>query len=271
MPKQLLLSLILSLLFGYSLAQNTGGNSGGRSAAMGGAGVASSDFWTVNNNQAGLGFVDKSGVGFYYENQFLMNDFNLSQFSAIYKTKRGGFGLNVGYYGSGLYNEKKIGFGYGMRLGKRFALGVQLDYLNTFIADVYGSKNMFTFEVGLMTKITDELTLGAHVFNPIRTKLSDYDDERMPTLLKLGLDWDLSNDFTAAIEAESDIEHPLVLRAGLEYNIMDLMYARIGVSNNPNIFSFGVGIYYGGFRLDFSSSMHQVLGYSPQISAIYNF
>jgi hypothetical protein len=62
-----------------------------------------------------------------------------------------------------------------------------------------------------------------------------------------------------------------VLRAGLEYNIMDLMYARIGVSNNPNIFSFGVGIYYGGFRLDFSSSMHQVLGYSPQISAIYNF
>jgi hypothetical protein len=271
MLKNLLLLSIFSLLISYSFSQNISGNAGGRSAAMGQTGVANFSFWTVNNNQAGLGFIEESGVGFYYDNRFLINEMSLNQLSATLKTKRGGFGLNVSYYGYGQYNEKKIGLAYGIQLGKRFALGVQLDYLNTFIAENYGNHNMFTFEIGLMTKITDELTLGAHIYNPIRTQISEYNDERLPTLLKLGLNWDLSKDFTAAVEAESDMNHPLVLKAGLEYNIMDLMYARIGVSNNPNIFSFGVGLYFGGFKLDFSSSMHQVLGYSPQISAIYNF
>jgi len=271
MLKALLSTLLFGLILNYSFAQNNYTNVGGRSAAMGRIGVASTDFWSVNNNQAGLAFVEKSGVGFYYQNLYLMNDLNYNQASAIIKTLHGGFGLNVSYFGYGQYNEKKIGLAYGMQLGNRFALGAQLDYLHTYIAQDYGSKGVITFEIGIMTKITDELTLGAHVFNPIKAKLAEYNDERIPTLLKLGLNWDLSKDFTAAIEAESDMNHPLILKAGLEYNIMDLMYARIGVSNNPNIFSFGVGFYFGGFKIDFSSSMHQVLGYSPQLSAIYNF
>ena len=271
MLKQLLFTFLISLTFNITFAQNTHINVGGRSAAMGRTGVASSDFWAVNNNQAGLAFVEKSGVGFYYQNLYIMNDLNFNQASAIFKTFHGGFGLNVSYFGYGKYNEKKISLAYGMQLGKRFAIGAQLDYLHTYIAEEYGSKGVVTFELGMMAKITDELTLGAHVFNPIRAKLADYNDERIPTILTLGLNWTLSKDFTAAIEAESDMNHPLVLKAGLEYNIMDLMYARIGISNNPNIFSFGVGLHFAGFKLDFSSSMHQVLGYSPQISAIYNF
>ncbi|RLD67743.1 MAG: hypothetical protein DRI84_01645 [Bacteroidetes bacterium] len=271
MLKKILIILFISLSYSFAFGQNISGNAGGRSAAMGQTGVASSDFWSVNNNQAGLGFIEGSGVGFYYDNHFMIKEVSLNQFSAVFKTKRGGFGLNVGYFGYGQYNEKKVGLAYGMKLGKRFALGVQMDYLHTFIAENYGSKSMLSFEIGLMTKITDELTLGAHIFNPIRTQISEYNDERIPTILKLGLNWDLSKDFTAAIEAESDMNNPLMLRAGLEYNIMDLMYARIGVSNNPNVFSFGVGLYLGGFKLDFSSSMHQILGYSPQISASYLF
>jgi hypothetical protein len=253
------------------LAQNTLAISGGRSAAMGRTGVASYDFWSVYNNQAGLGFAEQSGVGFYYENHFLINKLNYNQFSAIVKTKMGGFGLNVSYSGYADYNEKRIGLAYGKALGKRFALGVQLDYLNTFIAYDYGSKSMITFEVGLMAKITDDLTLGAHVFNPVKAKLSDYDDERIPAVLNIGLNWDLQYGFVAAVEAESDMIHPLILKAGVEYNVMDLMYLRIGMSNNPNIFSFGVGLHLKGFTLDFASSMHQVLGYSPQVSATYEF
>ncbi len=271
MLRSLLIILFFGFILNYSQAQNALINVGGRSAAMGRTGVASSDFWSVNNNQAGLAFVEKSGVGFYYQNLYMMNDLNFNQASAIFKTFHGAFGLNVSYFGYGKYNEKKIGLAYGMQLGKRFAIGAQLDYLHTYIAQDYGSKGVVSFEIGMMAKITDELTLGAHIFNPIQAKLAEYNDERIPTILKLGLNWELSKDFTAAIEAESDINHSLNLKAGLEYNIMDLMYARIGISNNPNIFSFGVGLHYWGFKLDFSSSMHQVLGYSPQISAIYNF
>lgn len=271
MSKYLFLILFLCFTTSFAWAQNTLQSVGGRSAAMGRTGVANSDFWSVNNNQAGLGFMEKSGVGFYYHNLYLVNDLNYNQLSAVLKTYRGGFGVNVSYFGYGQYNEKKIGLAYGMQLGKRFSVGAQLDYLNTYIAQNYGSKGVVTFEVGVMAKITDDVTMGAHVFNPISAKLAEYDDERIPTLLSLGLNWDLSNDFTAAVEAQSDMDHPLILKAGLEYNIMDLLYVRIGLSNNPNVFTFGAGLYYKGFRLDFSSSMHQVLGYSPQMSAQYLF
>lgn len=271
MLKYLLLIFSLSFTIHLVLAQNTLQSIGGRSAAMGKTGVASYDFWSVNNNQAGLAFMEKSGVGFYYQNLYLVNDLNYNQLSAVLKTYRGGFGVNVSYFGYGQYNEKKVGLAYGMQLGKRFSIGAQLDYLHTYIAQDYGSKGVVTFELGMMAKINEDLTLGAHVFNPISAKLAEYDDERIPTLLSLGLNWKLSSDFTAAVEAQSDIDNPLILKAGLEYNIMDLIYIRIGLSNNPNVFTFGAGLYYSGFRLDFSSSMHQVLGYSPQMSAQYLF
>ncbi len=271
MQKSFLFIAVYFFIVNLSLGQNTLSTAGGRSAAMGRTGVASDDFWSVYNNQAGLGFTEKSGVGFYYENHFMLNRLNFNEFSAILKTAQGGFGLNVSYSGYGHFNEKKIGLAYGMQLGKRFSLGAQLDYLNTFISGEYGSRNIISFELGLLAKITDNLSLGAHVFNPVKAKLSDYNDERLPCVLRLGLNWKPDKNFTAALEAESDIDHPLILKAGLEYDVMKLMYLRIGISNNPNIFTFGVGLNLKGFKLDFSSSMHQVLGYSPQISAHYNF
>ena len=250
-------------------AQNIPSNIGAAESSMGGIGVASTDIWSASNNQAGLGFNHNFGAGFYYENRFLTKELSLNALTLVIPTSKGSFGANISYFGFSQYNEKKIGLAYGMALSERFAVGVQLDYLSTFIGNNYGTKSAYTFEVGLMSKLTDEITLGVHVFNPIRAKINDYNDERIPLMMKLGLQWKLSENFIAAAEVNSDIENELVFRGGLEYRIKKILYARIGLSNNPNIFSFGVGLQLNNLRLDFSSSMHQVLGYSPQLSLIY--
>ena len=250
-------------------AQNQPRNIGARESAMGGAGVASTEFWASANNQASLGFNKQWGAGFYYENRFLTKELSLNSLSVVMPTKGGSFVLDMNYFGYSNYNESKIGFGYGMALSKRFALGVQIDYLRTAVGKGYGSSNIFTFEIGLLTKITDEISLGAHVFNPIQSKLNDYDNEKIPPLLKLGLQWELSENFVAAGEVQSDIDNSVCVIGGLEYRIMKTLYTRIGISNSPNIFSFGVGLQMKNFRFDFSSSMHHTLGYSPQLSLIY--
>ncbi len=268
----LLKTSILGIILFFSItlhAQNIPSNLGSEESAMGGTGVASNSFWSNANNQASLGFNKDWGVGFYYENRFLLKEMSLNALSVVIPSKRGSFSANISYFGYSQYNEKKVGLAYGMPLGKRFAIGVQMDYLNTSIGRDYGSAGAFTFEIGLMAKISDELSLGAHLFNPIQAKLNANSDERIPPLMKLGLQWKLDKNFTAAVEAQSDIQHPLIIRGGLEYRIMNILYTRIGISNNPTIFSFGVGLQMKSFRLDFSSSMHQVLGYSPQLSLIY--
>lgn len=262
--------ILLLSLWALSLnAQKIPSNLGAAESGMGGTGVASTDFWSGANNQAALGFNTQYGAGFYYENRFMTKELSLNALSLVVPTKRGSFSANLSYFGYSQYNEKKYGLAYGILLSKRLALGVQMDYLSTSIGNNYGSVGVFTFEVGLMAKISDELTLGAHVFNPIQAKLDDYNEEKIPPLMKIGLQWKLDKNFTAAFEAQSDINNAVVLRGGLEYRIKKILYTRIGISNNPTIFSFGVGLQMKSFRLDFSSSMHQTLGYSPQLSLVY--
>jgi hypothetical protein len=270
MSKLLFLLIFLLTLDSLEIsAQKIPSNLGAAESGMGGVGVASSGLWAGANNQASLGFNTQYGAGFYYENRFMTKELSLNALSVVVPTKRGSFSANLSYFGYSQYNEKKLGLAYGMPLSKRLAIGVQMDYLTTSIGNNYGSVGVFTFELGLMAKISDDLTLGAHIFNPIQTKLNDYNGEKIPSLLKIGLQWKLDKDFTAALEAQSDIDNKLVLRGGLEYRIKDILYTRIGISNNPTIFSFGVGLQMKAFRLDFSSSMHQTLGYSPQLSLIY--
>ncbi len=271
MPKTLLIILALVSLSQLVCSQNLAKNIGSRSSAMAGTGVASSSFWGSSNNQATLGFNKDWGAGFSYENSYLAKELSLNSLALVMPTNKGSFIIDLNYFGYSQYNETKIGFGYGMALSERFAVGVQMDYLRTAIGNDYGSKNIFTFEVGILAKLNEEITLGAHVFNPIQAKLNEYNNERIPALLKIGLEWKLSDNFIASAEVQSDINNELAVMGGLEYRIKKILYTRIGVGSGPNIFSFGVGLNMKNFRLDFSSSMHQLLGYSPQISLYYQF
>ncbi len=269
MFKSLLLIFFITLSSIEIYGQKIPSNLGAAESAMGGTGVASSGLWAFANNQASLGFNSQFGVGFYYENRFMTKELSLNALSLVVPTKKGSFSANLSYFGYSQYNEKKFGLAYGLLLSKRLALGVQMDYLTTNIGNNYGSVGLFTFEIGLMAKVSEDLTLGAHIFNPIQVKLNDYNGEKIPSLLKIGLQWRLDKNFTAAMEAQSDIDNKIVMCGGLEYRIRDILYTRIGISNNPSIFSFGVGLQMKAFRIDFSSSMHQTLGYSPQLSLIY--
>ncbi len=271
MFQKLLLLLILAFSMQITNAQMNAQNIGARSSAMAGAGVASTDFWSATNNQAALGYNKSYGTGFYYENSYLAKELSLNSLALVVPTSKGSFVLDLNYFGYSQYNESKIGLGYGMALSEKFAVGVQMDYLRTYIGGDYGSVNIFTFEVGIMSKITDEVTLGAHIFNPIQAKLNDYDNERISALMKLGLEWKLSENFIALAEVQSDIDSELAIIGGLEYRIKKILYTRIGVGTGPNMFSFGVGLNYKNFKLDFSSSLHQLLGYSPQVSLFYQF
>jgi len=267
---KLTIFILFITAFGKLSGQNYFSIIGANNVAAGGAATANIDLWSANNNQAAMAFYKPSGgAGFYYQNSFMLKEMGLSSGAIIYPTKTGCFGLSINSYGSKNFNTKKFGLGYAKKLSERFSAGLQLDYINIYIADNYGTKGLFTFELGLFAKATENIHIGAHVFNPIRAKLIAYNDERLPVVMNLGIQWTASENFIFSAEAESDINNKLILKTGLEYRIIDMLYARLGISNNPNMVSFGAGLHLGNFRIDFSSSMHQVLGYSPQFSFIY--
>lgn len=244
---------------------------GGRSAAMAHASVALTDFWSLQNNQAGLAYYDHFAAGFYYENRYLVKNLSLNAGGVVIPAGAGAFALNISYFGYSKYNESKIGIAYARSFGKVLAVGLQLDYLGTSIAEGYGKKGLVTFELGLLSKINKHFTIGAHVFNPVNVKLSEYADERIPAELRIGASYAFDENILVSVEVEKDTEFDPVVKMGLEYRIVKQVYLRGGVAGGPFTYSFGFGLDFDKLKIDFSSSVHQVLGYSPQVSVIYNF
>lgn len=242
---------------------------GARSAAMGGYNVTLSDVWSANNNQAGLGFMEDLSGGIYYENRFLLKETSYKAGAFVLPVKTGALGLSVTSFGFSLYNETKAGLSYGQRFGDKFSMGVQLNYLNTKLTQEYGSKASFTGAVGLIARLSKALSLGVHVYNPTRTKLADDDNERVPTIMKLGLDYRFSDKVMLAVSTEKDVNFDAVVNAGIEYHITEILYLRGGISTNPTQYAFGFGMQLTHFKIDLSSSFHQTLGITPGISIIY--
>lgn len=245
---------------------------GSRSAGMGRSSVAITDFWGIMNNQAGIALYDKPTIGIYYENRFLINQLSTKNISGIWPTKYGVIGASYNHFGYKLYNNQKIGLTYARAFGKKLRVGLQLDYLQTVIGNNYGRAGNITFEIGVQSDISDQITIGAWVFNPIMVKLAEYDNEKLPAVFRLGFAWRISDVFLATIEAEKNTTIiPVTFRGGLEYELKSRFFFRTGFSTNKEIFSFGFGLHIKHLTFNISAIMHESLGFSPQSSLIFHF
>jgi hypothetical protein len=84
------------------------------------------------------------------------------------------------------------------------------------------------------------------------------------------------------LETEKDLVYKPLIRGGIEYKIVEQAIVRIGYSTLPStsgsqnfsissLYAFGFGLNLKKFQIDFSSTIHQILGWSPQISIQYKF
>jgi hypothetical protein len=266
-------SLLLITLAFVPLLCNAGNEHfplGGRQNGMGGCGTTLSDIWSIQHNQAGLAFLEKPGMGFYYENRFILKELGLQAGAFAYPTKSGTLGLSLSHFGYSRYNETHVGLAYAKAFGTKFSMGVQVGYLNTHFAEEYGNKGTPIAEIGFLSKPAKHLYIGAHIYNITRAKIAAYDDERVPTIIKLGIGYELSERVLCTVEAEKDIEYDPIFRAGIDYRFLDNLFLRAGFSGNPNQISFGLGYSFKRLRADVSFTTHQVLGITPHFALLYD-
>lgn len=265
------LLFITLLLTASSIAGNENYPIGARSTGMGGTGLSLSDVWSVQYNQAGLANVKLITAGVSYESRFIQNDLGIQAFGVAIPVKNGGFGLSYTGFGDKLYKESKIGLSYGMQFAPNISGGISINYHGLNIANNYGSKSSLTFEVGVIAQVMENMKVGFHLFNPLQTTLNDYEQEIIPTVLKVGLRYDFSDKIYTNLEFEKDIDMKPVVRAGIEYHPIKSLYIRTGISSNPSLPSIGFGVDVKNFRFDFSSTFHPVLGASPAFGLVYSF
>jgi len=267
---------ILVLLFFLTLplinfSSNGDGAIGVRSISLGHASTCLFDVWAVRNNQGSLGFVKQVEVGSFYENRFLIKELSQTGFALAIPIKKSTIGLCYTSLGYKLYRESQTTLAYGMMLSKTISLGIGLDYLTTKIADLYGEANTFTGSMGLTAKITQQFIVSTHIYNPFRSKITNYNQEKIPTIIKFGLQYTFSKKVFMVAEAEKTSDKNIHLKAGIEYTPATILYLRMGASTSPNLASIGVGVNYHGLKIDMSTAYHSLLGVSPQVGINYIF
>ena len=266
----LLITLILSTstIFAYDFIHPFGG----RAAAMGGSSVASQGLWAMQNNPGGMANLEKISLGLYYENRWMLPETAYKCGAFALPTKFGTLGLSFNQFGSSKYSENKFRLAYAKDFGRYLQVGLQLDYLLVKIGNDYGSFRAFTFELGLQSHVTDKLTLGAYVFNPVSFRLEQtLNHEKLPIVMRFGLAYKFTKDFLGQCEIEKNTEREGVsLRGGLEYEAFKNFFIRAGVQTNPGILSFGLGYGIRFAQINVAAQLHNELGASIQVGMIFS-
>lgn len=242
----------------------------GNFTAMANASVMQEGLWSVNNNQAGLGNLKKLSAGMCYQNRFQLSETSTKSVALAFHTKTGNFALSCNRFGYSLYSENSFGLAYARNFGDLILAGLQFDYLNINQTEAYGDKDVFLFEVGLIAKPIDNLQVGAHIYNPTKAKMADYEDERVNTSFRFGLNYYFSKIVQLAVEAEKTMQSDMRVKVGIEYQLITDLYLRTGYKSEPNEFCFGAGYTFKGLTFDLSFATHQYLPMSTQLSLSYS-
>jgi len=264
---------IAIFLFSKSYAGNENFPVGARAAGIGNAAVTLNDMWAAFHNQAGTAYLEHVNVGVYNEIRYGLSELSLNAFAVAVPVKDvGTFSLSATYFGYKLYNEQKIGLAYARKFGDNISAGLQFNYIGTNISDeYYGNKSAFTVEAGFRAVLLPKLILGVHIYNPTRAKLADYTDERIPTVMKLGLCYHFNDKVLFAIEAEKASAAKNIFKAGIEYQIAKPLYLRAGIATNQTAGYFGFGLSLKQIKINFTASFHETLGFTPHTDLSYEF
>lgn len=247
---------------------------GGMQAGMAGCGLTSVDIWGAHHNQATLGYLKEPSLGIFAENRYGLSEMGLQAGAFAYPTASGTLALSVTHFGYELYNESKFGLAFAKSFGPRFSTGIQIGYINTHFGDIYGNTGAPVAEIGFFAEPVKNLFIGAHIFNLTRSKIADYNDERLPTIIRVGLGYKLSERIFISAETQKDMNTSALFRGGFEYLFMEQLYIRTGITVSDldqNQISFGLGYKLKRIRVDIAFSTHQVLGISPHFGFVYYF
>lgn len=250
---------------------------GARSAGMGYTGLTHTDLWSVRLNPAGMAGVERPVAGLLYQQHFLSNELAQQGLAAVIPVGKGAFGVSADRFGYSLYTESRVGVGYAMRFGDGLRAGIQLNHVGIRLGENYGNSSALTAELGVQARLTKELWLGAHLYNPTQALLGSTGEggvvveERVPTLLRVGLTYTFSTKLQMLVEAEKDIDQAERFRIGMEYNPNKVLFLRTGISTGPVQAHFGAGFRVKQLDIDLAMAVRSQLGPTPVIGINYRF
>lgn len=212
----------------------------------------------------------QSHFGFSYYNPYLLPELSTTSMAAVFRTEGGSIGTCLGYFGSSLYNESKLSLGYGHQLFKKLDAGIKLNYQHRRVEVLNTFSSIISGELGLTTRLSDELSLGLMYSNVSNTGNSV--ESELPVLIKLGIAYSQKKDYFCTLQLTLIDYSEITASVAFEYWLKNIFVLRSGVAiENDVSYSFGCGIAVMDLNLNLGFRQHACLGLSSGITVIYHF
>jgi len=243
---------------------------GAGSAGLGGSSVMLEDLWAVMNNPAGMAGRSHVSLGTSLEQGYFMKELGNYALAAAVPAGNGCFGLGAAFSGYASWIDQRLIIGYGRKLGQKLMTGINLVYIYQKAGDESPALHQVSYKIGAMVDLSDSFSLGFATFNPFGFYYKSEPHATLPGNIRLGMAYRYSREFFLTVEIDKEMEHSPSIMTGCEMTFKELIFIRLGIKALPVQYSFGAGVRYQRFLLDFSSCYHQYLGFTPLVSIQYD-
>lgn len=226
--------------------------------------VAVQDEWNAFQNVAALAHVNKMEFSAQYENRFMIKELSTQSVQAGFNAKYVNVGVAFSYHGYSVYNEMIAGLGIARNFGNKFSMGVQFDYYTAYFSAAEESRyrGAVVAQIGVVSHIFDDFTVGFHTFNPFQTNIkTNYTTKRLPSIFSIGTNYEFAKNTKWLIQVDKETSSNFRFATGFEYTMIDALTVKMGAyASDYLVPALGIGIHLGNFHFNLNGELHPQLG-----------
>lgn len=175
------------------------------------------------------------------------------------------YSIAVTSFGSDLYKENVIGFGFGFPVVKKLAVGLNISLLNYWIKEHYSHLG-YSIRVGGFFQ-NSPFEIGAWVNNINIPRFSEIDYVPLSYSVRCSYFAVHNLSFNFAIRGvETDLPF---FNFGAFYSPYKIIELAAGINTEPLLLEYGLKINLGEFTMGYAGSHHRQLGLSHQLSIAF--
>lgn len=217
--------------------------------------------WCLYYNPSGIVQIGTCQLAFsYVPQQWELPELRTMTCAVAFPFSQMGCGLGIDCFGFELYREIELRTAVAYPMLEEVSIGLSLNCLHIQIKN-YNTTTVYSVDMGCLSKVTDELSLGCTIRNLTSSTLY-HGYEKLPQSFVVGVVYRFPIDCLIILESEKDFRYPMQMKVGVEQKLLNILSLRCGYSTEPDVYALGIGIHYAWCSIGYAGCKHLFLGWT---------